>query len=38
MIDEKIAEDCQLIVLGDWIDKFSYAVFDGKELKLKKYN
>ena len=28
--------DCRLIVLGSWIDGASYAVFDGKELRLEK--
>ena len=28
----------KLIVLGEWIKTFSYAVFDGKELELKKFN
>ncbi len=28
----------KLIVLGEWIKTFSYAVFDGKELELRKFN
>lgn len=27
----------RLIVLGDWIDKDTYAVYDGKDISLRKY-
>jgi len=27
----------QLVILGDWITNFTYAVFDGEELKLLQY-
>jgi UDP-2,3-diacylglucosamine hydrolase len=27
----------RLVLLGEWINQDSYAVFDGKELKLKVY-
>jgi UDP-2,3-diacylglucosamine hydrolase len=27
----------QLVILGDWITNFTYAIFDGKDLKLKQY-
>lgn len=38
MMDKKISgTNVDVIVLGDWIDKFSYAFFDGKELKLLRY-
>ena len=30
--------DCELVVLGDWIDKFSYAVFDGEKLEIKRFS
>jgi UDP-2,3-diacylglucosamine hydrolase len=30
-------ENCELIVLGDWITNFSYAVFDGDQMHLKYY-
>lgn len=37
-MDEKIsATNARVIVLGDWIENFSYAVFDGSEISLKKY-
>jgi UDP-2,3-diacylglucosamine hydrolase len=25
----------KLVVLGDWLQYFSYAIFDGNELELK---
>lgn len=37
LVQEILSTGAELIILGDWIDKFSYAVFDGKELKLRKY-
>ena len=33
--DIKIDKDSRYINLGDWIDHYSYAEFDGDELKLK---
>ena len=37
-IDERIADrQCRLIVLGDWINKFSYAEFDGDTVTLNRY-
>lgn len=38
VVDKTIAPGSRLIILGDWINKFSYAVFDGKEMTIKKYN
>ena len=32
-----MAADGKIVFLGDWIDKFTYAVFDGKNLALKKF-
>ena len=37
-MDEEIKEGVKVCILGDWIHHFSYAVFDGEKLKLKKYN
>ena len=37
LLNEKLPEGPQLVVLGDWIDKFSYAVFDGENLVLKQF-
>ncbi len=32
-----IGKGCAMVILGDWITHFTYAVFDGKELHLKKH-
>jgi UDP-2,3-diacylglucosamine hydrolase len=34
-IDHQINEKCRLVILGDWVTNFSYAVFDGENLSLK---
>ncbi|MFO7830293.1 MAG: UDP-2,3-diacylglucosamine diphosphatase [Bacteroidales bacterium] len=36
-MDLKLTENCRYINLGDWITNFTYAVFDGKNLELKKF-
>lgn len=33
----RIGESSELIVLGDWISKFSYACWDGSRLELRKF-
>lgn len=33
--DKHITSNTRCIVLGDWIDKFSYAVFDGNNMSVK---
>ncbi|MDE6368399.1 MAG: UDP-2,3-diacylglucosamine diphosphatase [Muribaculaceae bacterium] len=38
MVDEEIVKSCRLIILGDWIYNFSYAVFDGQNLCLEQYD
>jgi len=37
-IEYKINEKSALIILGDWITKFTYAQFDGEKIILKKYS
>jgi UDP-2,3-diacylglucosamine hydrolase len=34
VLNEQIAENSRLIILGDWIRKFSYGVFDGDEFTI----
>lgn len=34
LLDLKIASDSRVIILGDWITHFSYAVFDGENMSL----
>lgn len=36
-LQHSLAEQSELIILGDWIAHFSYAVFDGKKMDLKYY-
>lgn len=37
LMDMEVGNGARLLVLGDWINHFSYAVWDGKELKLEKF-
>jgi len=34
--DESLTNHSRIIVLGDWLTHFSYAVFDGENLEIKK--
>jgi UDP-2,3-diacylglucosamine hydrolase len=36
-IDHSLNEKSRLIILGDWVTNFTYAVFDGENLELKRY-
>lgn len=38
LVDCPIGINSRFINLGDWINHFSYGVFDGSEFKLKQYN
>lgn len=37
LMDMEIAQNSKLVVLGDWIYHFSYAVWDGNELILRNF-
>ena len=37
MLDLKLTPESRIIILGDWIHHFSFAVFDGKEIWLDRY-
>ncbi len=37
VIEKRIGNDAQFLILGDWIENFSYAVFDGKALRMKRF-
>ncbi|MFW5831050.1 MAG: UDP-2,3-diacylglucosamine diphosphatase [Prolixibacteraceae bacterium] len=37
MIDTEINNSSRFIILGDWIEKFSYGVFDGEKFELKQF-
>ena len=36
-LDLFLNRDCRLMILGDWISLFSYAVFDGEHMFLEEY-
>ena len=36
--NEPIKDTTRCIVLGDWINKFSYAVFDGENITIENFN
>lgn len=36
-LDLKVNHRARIIILGDWINRFSYAVFDGNHLFLEEY-
>ena len=37
MVYEKMDGDAAFVLLGDWINYYSYGVFDGNKFELKKY-
>jgi UDP-2,3-diacylglucosamine hydrolase len=37
-MNEPLSENSRLIVLGDWIRKFTFGVFDGNEFRIEKIN
>jgi UDP-2,3-diacylglucosamine hydrolase len=37
-IDIKITQGVRFIYLGDWIEHFTYGVFDGKDFSLRRFN
>lgn len=37
-LDEAVGDDCRLVVLGNWIDRSTYAVSDGERLTLKEFS
>lgn len=38
MLERRLPDGSELVVLGDWISHFSYAVWDGKELRLARFS
>ena len=36
-LDLMLTHSCRLIILGDWISQYTYAVFDGKTLTMSNY-
>ena len=37
MLNLSLKEDSNIVILGDWMSLFSYAVFDGEEVVLKQF-
>ena len=37
MLNLSFKEDSNIVILGDWMSYFSYAVFDGEEVVLKQF-
>lgn len=37
MLDSKLPDGSEIVILGDWISHFSYAVWDGSKLTLAKF-
>ena len=36
-LDTQLTNNARQLVLGDWITHFTYAVFDGERLELKRF-
>ena len=36
-LDLSIGQGKKVVILGDWITHFTYAVWDGEQLELKEY-
>jgi UDP-2,3-diacylglucosamine hydrolase len=36
ILNEALSDNSRLIILGDWIKKFSYGIFDGNEFRIEK--
>lgn len=34
----KVSETAECLILGDWVNKYTYGKFDGEKLELHKYN
>ncbi len=37
LVQEEIAPGCEMVVLGEWIETFSYAKYDGNKITLHKW-
>lgn len=38
LLRERLTDKAEMIVLGEWLTLFSYAVFDGERMELRYYN
>lgn len=37
ILDSTLPDGSKIIILGDWISRFSYAVWDGKDITMKRF-
>lgn len=37
LMDEPVGDDSRIVMLGEWFNYYSYAVFDGQKLELKTF-
>ena len=37
MLDLMLSRSSRIMILGDWISEFSYAVFDGENMFMEQY-
>lgn len=38
VVDKSIGDHCKLVILGDWIYNYTYAVFDGEKMKIRQFD
>ena len=36
-LDLMLSDQCRMVILGDWISQYTYAVFDGEHLYMENY-
>lgn len=36
-LNQPIGDNCNVLIIGDWIDKYTYVSFDGKQLEMSNY-
>lgn len=36
-VDQPLSDNCRVMIIGDWIEKFTYVVFDGQTICMKNY-
>lgn len=37
VVDEPVSPTCRFVILGDWITEFTYGVFDGNTLEIRRF-
>lgn len=36
-LDLPLSDECRMLILGDWVEKFTFATFDGEKLIMQRY-